>query len=168
MAIEVDGRWFVGPGNGLFEIVTRRSRKAQAWEITWRPRSLSLTFHGRDLYAPEAARLASGLGPRGVPVALVPDRSWPDELYRVIYVDHYGNCMTGVRARAFPEGAALLVRGRRLPRARTFGEVASGQAFFYENSNGLIEIAVREGRASEVLGIGIGEPIAAEQALLHP
>ena len=110
MAIEIDGRWFVGPGNGLFEIVARRGRSAHAWAITWRPRELSATFHGRDLYAPEAARLARGEGPRGVPVTLEPDPSWPDDLYpddlyQVIYVDHYGNCITGVRATAFTGGA---------------------------------------------------------------
>jgi hypothetical protein len=165
MAIEIDGRWFVGPGNGLFEIVARRGRSAHAWAITWRPRELSATFHGRDLYAPEAARLARGEGPRGVPVTLAPDPSWPDDLYpddlyQVIYLDHYGNCITGVRATAFT-GGALLLRGRPLPRARTFAEVPGAQPFFYENSNGLIEIAVRDGRAGEVLGIGIGEPIAA-------
>ena len=82
------------------------------------------------------------------------------DLYQVIYLDHYGNCITGVRATAFT-GSQLLLRGRRLPRARTFAEVPGAQPFFYENSNGLIEIAVREGRAGEVLGIGIGEPIAA-------
>ncbi len=160
MAIEIDGRWFVGPDNGLFDILVRRGRRAHAWAITWRPRDLSATFHGRDLYAPEAARLARRKPPRGVPVTEEPQRSWPDELYRVIYVDHYGNCMLGVRAAVFPDGD-LEVRGRRLTRARTFAEVAIGQPFFYENSNGLIEIAVRSGRASELLGIGIGEPIAA-------
>ncbi len=159
LAIQVDGRWFVGPDNGLFEILARRGRSAHAWAITWRPRHLSATFHGRDLYAPEAARLARREAPRGVPATLEPDPAWPDELYQVIYVDHYGNCMTGVRVSAFPRGD-LIVKGRRLARARTFSDVAAGQPFFYENANGLIEIAVREGRASEVLAIGIGEPIA--------
>src|SRR5262249_17451146 len=57
---EADGRFFGGPGNGLFELVRRRARRAQAFEITWRPPALSATFHGRDLFAPVAARLARG------------------------------------------------------------------------------------------------------------
>ena len=165
MAIEIDGRWFVGPGNGLFEIVARRGRSAHAWAITWRPRELSATFHGRDLYAPEAARLARGEGPRGVPVTLEPDPSWPDDLYPDDLIKSSTSITT---ATASPASAPRLSRaanccfgagGSRAP--GPLPRCPRAQPFFYENSNGLIEIAVREGRAGEVLGIGIGEPIAA-------
>ena len=62
LAIEADGRWYVGPDNGLFEIVLRRAHAARCWRIEWRPAALSATFHGRDLFAPVAARLALGRG----------------------------------------------------------------------------------------------------------
>src|SRR6185437_9149342 len=45
LAILADGRWYVGPDNGLFEIVLRRAAMAQVWEIAWRPASLSPSFH---------------------------------------------------------------------------------------------------------------------------
>ena len=56
--VKADGRWFVGPGNGLFEIVMRRAQSAEAWEIAWEPEHLSASFHGRDLFAPVAAMIA--------------------------------------------------------------------------------------------------------------
>jgi len=60
LVVEADGRWFVGPDNGLLELVLRRAERARCFAITWRPPALSATFHGRDLFAPVAARLADG------------------------------------------------------------------------------------------------------------
>ncbi len=60
---EAAGRLYVGPDNGLFELVLRRAASPRAWEITWRPPVLSASFHGRDLFAPVAARLARGERP---------------------------------------------------------------------------------------------------------
>ena len=58
LALEADGRWYVGPDNGIFELVLRRAQAARGWRIDWRPPALSATFHGRDLFAPVAAALA--------------------------------------------------------------------------------------------------------------
>jgi len=58
-AVLVDGRWFVGPDNGLFNVVAMRARDVQWWDLTWRPEHLSASFHGRDLFAPVAARLSA-------------------------------------------------------------------------------------------------------------
>lgn len=60
--VEADGRRFVGPDNGLFELAWRRAAERKAFAIDWRPDRLSFSFHGRDLFAPVAARLASGQG----------------------------------------------------------------------------------------------------------
>jgi S-adenosylmethionine hydrolase len=57
---ETDGRVYVGPDNGLFAIVLRRAASSTVSEITWRPPTLSASFHGRDVFAPIAARLAQG------------------------------------------------------------------------------------------------------------
>ena len=59
LIVSADGCCYVGPDNGLFELVLRRAREAQVWEITWQPAALSASFHGRDLFAPVAAKLAS-------------------------------------------------------------------------------------------------------------
>ena len=66
--IEADGRWYIGPGNGLFELIQRRARETHSWDIDWKPKHLSASFHGRDLFAPVAAMLA--IRPRGGHVAM--------------------------------------------------------------------------------------------------
>jgi hypothetical protein len=78
-----DNRWYIGPGNGLFELVQRRADKARSWDIEWKPNRLSPSFHGRDLFAPVAARLARGESPPGPLREDDADRrpDWPDDLY---------------------------------------------------------------------------------------
>ena len=160
IVVEADGRRFVGPDNGLFEIVLRRAGVRRAWRITRQPQRLSASFHGRDLFAPVAAMIARGDPVPGEPIAeaMVRRPGWPDDLARVVYIDHFGNAMTGLRASTIPQGATLDVAGRRLARARTFADVAPGTAFWYENANGLAEIAVNRGRA-DALGIAVGAPV---------
>ena len=68
--------------------------------------------------------------------------------------------MTGVRAALIPDGARLAAAGRVLARRRTFSDVPAGEAFWYENSNGLAEIAVNSGRADAALGLAIGSAVA--------
>jgi hypothetical protein len=164
LAVSADGRWFVGPDNGLFAIVLRRARQAEAWEIAWRPASLSASFHGRDLFAPVAALIARGAVPdrtaRDIATMRRPD--WPDDLAAIVYLDHYGNAMTGLRARLLPPGAALRAGKTVVQQARTFADVPPGATFWYENSCGLAEIAVNLGHAGDTLGLAIGSAIAVE------
>lgn len=161
LIVEADGRRFVGPDNGLFEIVRRRAQHTAAHEIRWRPEHLSASFHGRDLFAPVAARLARALTIETVqlPDAAVARPDWPDDLPRIIYVDRFGNAMTGLRAAIATDTATLVAGGRELDHARTFGEADEGEAFWYENANGLIEIAVNQGRADRALGLEPGAAV---------
>ncbi len=161
LAVEADGRWYVGPDNGLLALVVRRSESAQAWEITWRPERLSASFHGRDLFAPVAAELARGTLHPNTPRA-VPAEDWPDDLAQVVYIDGYGNAITGLRAQVLASDNILRVGGRQIASARTFCDVAPGTAFWYENANGLAEIAVNCGRADDILGLAIGSEIYIE------
>lgn len=162
LILELDGRWYVGPDNGLFELLLRRSAQVRCWAVTWRPERLSASFHGRDLFAPVAARLALGETPEAIGARLVqPWRpvDWPDDLAEVIYGDGYGNAMTGLRAATMGEGAVLEVAGRRLSRAFTFADRPVGEGFWYENSNGLVEVAVNQGSAMDVFGLKVGAPL---------
>lgn len=162
VVVEADGRWFVGPDNGLFHVLARRASRRERWEVLWRPERLARTFHGRDLFAPVAARIARGDwpavrridGPEGEPT----DR-WPEDLAAVVYVDPYGNAMTGTRASVIAPGAVLSAGGRRLERAGTFADVEPGHAFWYENSVGLAEIAVNQASAARTLGLAVGSPV---------
>ena len=164
VALEADGRWFVGPGNGLLEIVHRRADRSRLLEIAWRPPDLSVSFHGRDLFAPVAASLARGqpieAEPRPDGFGRWPD--WPDDLAEIVYIDHYGNAMTGLRADRLPADARLLAAEQRIPPARTFSAVAPASCFWYRNANGLAEIAVNMGRADRGLGLAVGMPVSVE------
>ncbi len=160
----ISNRWFVGPDNGLFDIVARRAadnNETRWWEITWQPPRLSSSFHGRDLFAPVAAMLANGEAPPGKPHIVAADRlnRWPDDLDRIIYIDHFGNAITGMRASALDQDQIIAAGDQRLCWARTFADVAIGQGFWYVNSNGLIELAVNQGRADEVLQLKIGDAV---------
>jgi S-adenosylmethionine hydrolase len=84
---------------------------------------------------------------------------WPDDLAEIVYVDHYGNAMTGLRASIIPASAALRANGRRIARATTFADAAPGAALWYGNSNGLAEIAINLGRADAALDLAIGTPV---------
>jgi len=161
LVIYADGRWFVGPDNGLFELVRRRSRDFHVWVIEWRPPRLSATFHGRDLFAPVAARLARGEASPGVPLApdVVARPTWPDELARVVYIDGYGNAMVGVRAKTLSRATTLEVSGQTIRRHHTFADVPPGETLWYGNGNGLVEIALNQGRAADALGLRPGTPI---------
>ena len=156
--LEADGRWYVGPGNGLFELVQRRAATTRSWDIDWKPERLSASFHGRDLFAPVAAMLARGESPPGRARKDDTHRrtDWPDDLCEIVYIDHFGNAMTGLRAVTLQRESRLVVAGRVLERAATFSDRPPGMAFWYENSNGLAEIAVNQGRADRELGLAIG------------
>jgi len=152
-------RWFVGPGNGLFEIVCRRGPCA-CWRIDWRPPQLSETFHGRDLFAPVAARVARGDEIQKTEVDFTPDPNFPDDLTEVIYIDAFGNAMLGVRGQTVDRGMRIDVSEHRgVNWARTFSEVSVGQAFWHVNAHGLVEISVNQGDASARLGLTVGSGV---------
>lgn len=160
--LRAEGRWFVGPDNGIFEIVARRAVKAPQWyELTENQDGASATFHGRDIFAPAAASLARGeLPPFGEgPMDPVRWPDWPEDLAEVVYIDGFGNAMTGVRADKVLPNAVVEVNGTQLHRARTFSDVPAGTPFWYRNANGLLEIAVNRGRADGQLALKLGAPV---------
>mgnify|MGYP001605926371 CR=1 FL=1 len=163
VVVQADGRWYVGPDNGLLSVVGARALKGDCWRVVWRPHALSASFHGRDLFAPVAATLAAQ---GGLP------KDWfersgrldvefgGDDLPEIIYIDHYGNGHTGIRAGGIPREARLALGASRLAYARVYSDAAEGAAFWYENSQGLVEIAVNCGSAARLLGLKIGDGVA--------
>lgn len=160
VVLEADRRWFVGPDNGLFHPVAAQSEKTAWRAIRWRPRQLSASFHGRDLFAPIAARIAqSDFGWSGDWEGPLDD-DWSADLAAIIYFDHYGNAMTGMRYRESLEGRVLLVNGHPVPQAKTFCDRPAGASFWYCNSMNLIEIAVNRGRADRMLELKLGQSVS--------
>ena len=158
IVVQADGRSFVGPDNGLFSIVWQRGQRASCQRILWRPKRLSRSFHGRDLFAPVAAALATRvprgwLEPKGRPDVRLP----AEDLAQVIYIDHYGNAMTGIRAASVSPKSKMRASARTVGRADTFE--AARAPFWYENSLGLVEIAAPRASAAARLGLKVGSPI---------
>ena len=158
LAVKLDGRWLVGPDNGLLDLTLRQAMQCQIYQITWRPDRLSRSFHGRDLFAPVAARLLvnepTGLAP-------IPDiKRLPDMCSathgQVVYVDGYGNLVTSLKP---PVGDGVEINRQHIAPAGVFGEVAVNTLLCYENAMGLLEVACREGSAACQLGLGVGTEV---------
>lgn len=164
VALQADGNWYVAPDNGLLALIARRANSIRCWNLDWRPPRMSASFHGRDLFAPLAARIALGGKVPGSPMepSELVGVDWPGHMSRVIYRDGYGNLCTGLGAAGIAPERRLLAGGRSLANARTFSNVPKGTPFWFENSFGLVELAVNCGRADQVLDLGPGDPVLVE------
>jgi S-adenosylmethionine hydrolase len=161
LAVESDGRWLVGPDNGLLSpALLLAGARAVALPV---PAQAAPTFHGRDVFAPAAAALATGtpLDALGHAVLAPVVRRTPEARRQedgsiageVIAVDRFGNAITnclGLR------GGSLEVAGRSLAIARTYADAPPGTPTALCGSNGLIEVAVRDGSAAQLLGLKRG------------
>ena len=161
--VQANGKWYVGPDNGLLSVVAARAAETQVWRIVWRPKMLSASFHGRDLFAPVAAWIANGAFPadKVEKIGGLQVRLGSEDLPEVIHADHYGNALTGLRACHVPQSAMIAVRDHRLHYARIFAEAPANRAFWYENSVGLVELAANRTSAVRLLGIEIGDSVRA-------
>ncbi len=159
LLVEHEGLRLIGPDNGLFAPLLRRARRIA--RIDWRPGELSATFHGRDWFVPAALRLIAGqpLASTAVAPSACVGHEWPDWLEEVVYVDRFGNLLTGIPAMRAPRSGPWCLAGHELPHARTFGEVPPGTAFWHVNALGLVEIAVNQGSAARILGLAVGDPL---------
>jgi S-adenosylmethionine hydrolase len=161
IAVEADRRWYVGPDNGLMSVVAARAGHTRCFPLNWMPPPLTPSFHGRDLFAPAAARIASGR----VDWSTVAEKRTLDVDYRsddmkwIIYIDHYGNAVTGIRASTCDSASCIVVCSRSVPYARVFSDVAPGEAFWYSNSIGLVEIAANRGSAAALLDLRLGQAL---------
>jgi len=161
VVIQADGCWYVGPDNGLLSVLAARAASCQAWKIVWRPQVQSNSFHGRDLFAPVAALLAAQKLPEQwlEPVAELDITFGAADLSQIVYVDHYGNAITGLRASQFSERDQVKIGGRVLRYTRVFSEAPPKEAFWYANSIGLVEVAINCGNAARQLGLTIGDEV---------
>jgi S-adenosylmethionine hydrolase len=164
VVVRARNRWYVGPDNGVFAYVAERGSEAYAIENDrFRAEHVSPTFHGRDVFAPTAAAIASGEDPTtaGRRIELVGRLPWGPrarDVGRVVHIDRFGNLITDL-----PEGEAgraVDVAGQVLPLVQTYEAVAPGQLLAYIGSAGTVEIAVRDGRADRRLSLQRGAQIA--------
>lgn len=158
LVVKADGKWFVGPDNGLFTRVIQNANEYSASKVLWRPDAMSQSFHGRDLFAPVAAMLVSGDQPEQEtcePTIL----DWPEHLNSIIYIDHFGNAMTGRSGDSVPKHLKIAVQGKELTYARVFFEREKEELFWYVNSIGLVEIAANCESAVRLLNLKVGDAV---------
>lgn len=161
LVMKADARWYVGPDNGLLNVVAKHAQKLEFWQIDWRPEGLGKTFHGRDLFAPIAALLESGGEAELTPLACdeIGFKDWLLDLAEVIYIDNFANAISGLRAETVSIDMRIRLGDRDVGFAETFSAVAEGEGFWYINANGLVEIAVNQGQAALAYNLKIGDPV---------
>ncbi len=195
VALRAGDRLLVGPDNGLLMAAAERFGGVdEAVDVSaspWRLEPVSATFHGRDVFAPVAARLAAGAaladgGERIDPATLVrlraprPRRQGAGVVAHAVEIDGFGNVVMdaaladlagarrariGVGGRrprgAFPGGPA---RAPTATVARTFGDVPAGELVLYEDSGGSLALALNGGSAAAALGVRAGAELSLEPA----
>lgn len=176
--VDAAGQYFVGPDNGIFSYVCERAGVAKFFHLRssayFRP-AVSKTFHGRDIFAPVAAALASGIGPKklgrelkdAVRLApLLPEKAKNGKLNaRIIHIDRFGNCITNITpqnltAKMIEEGAYLTANGTKIDSFRSFFSEKGGRGsglFGIWGSAGFLEIAATNRSAAEILGAKKGQ-----------
>jgi S-adenosylmethionine hydrolase len=166
LLVESAGSFFIGPDNGVLSLAARAKRRI--WHIeapAFLREPVSPTFHGRDVFAPAAGRLAAGASPSdaGPVVETMTELAAPVIARRagrlegrVIHVDGFGNLITSFGAEHVSPEASIEVEGVggvfHLALARTFSDVDPGALVAYFGSGGQLEIARRNGSAAEHVG----------------
>jgi S-adenosyl-L-methionine hydrolase (adenosine-forming) len=178
LVLEALHQYFVAPDNGVLSMIIGRDPKAKAYEIENRDMWLSppsSTFHGRDIFAPVAAALASGvtkvrkIGRRLTKIELLPDLGareikpgeWEGKL---LSIDRFGNAITNFSIVGFPRLASFrfsirVGRHRITTFKSTFGDAPDGVCFAYAGSSGYIELAVKQQSAAALLNAFAGDRI---------
>jgi S-adenosylmethionine hydrolase len=170
----------VGPDNGVLSLAWESlGGVAAAVEITDPSVMLapvSSTFHGRDVFAPAAAHLATGFGfaelgdaidPAGLRILEMPGPMIAESVLgaRVIGVDGFGNVQLNATASdlaAAGLGDVLTVAGRRVPRVRVFADVPEGEPASIVDSQGYIALVVNRGSAASMWGLREGSAVVVE------
>ena len=171
------GQFFVGPDNGLFSYIMEDDKVV--WELTntdYFRQPLSQTFHGRDVFAPVAAALSSGVKPEtlGKRIAewvtlpsLKPKQLRDGVEGRVVHIDRFGNCITNlkpadIRAEGIGSVTQLKVGKQRIESFRRFyGDHAHGgkTPFAIWGSAGFLEISMENRSAAELLEVKRGDKV---------
>ncbi len=178
LLIEALGQCFIAPDNGVLTFILSLDPNARVREISNRSLWLlspSATFHGRDVFAPTAAAIASGeakqddVGPQLDSCILLAD--WkPKELETgvwhgaVLSVDHFGNVITSFPSRQFNtlvsgQFALSAGNGEVTTLRATFAEAPRDLSFAYAGSSGYLELAINQGNAAQSLDVRPGDSV---------
>jgi S-adenosylmethionine hydrolase len=179
--VETADWWLVGPDNGLLSLAAPARTVRRIFDVSRsavRLKPVSRTFHGRDVFAPVAAALASGVAPErlGRPLPSMhrlrqpmPRRRAGAVIGEVLWVDGFGNLGTNVAsgdlARAFRGGRlSITIAGHVVPFRSSYAGVPFGRPVAVVNSSNLVEVAVNGGSAAARFGAGSGTGIEIRRA----
>jgi len=186
LMIECDKAILIGPDNGILIPAAKKLGMKIVREITSKELCLpniSGTFHGRDVFASVAAHLSRDMNLEKVGEMI---HDWVDLDFggytespntfegRIIYVDNFGNLITSVpgdviqRLASWGHKADVRIENKlvRVEFVRSYGHVESGEPLLTVSSSSFIEIAIRDGHASEKFGAEEGSPVSIR--LLRP
>jgi S-adenosyl-L-methionine hydrolase (adenosine-forming) len=167
LVVKINRQTVICPDNGLITWAWRLFPGAKAFELTWRPKRFSNTFHGRDIMAPVVGMLAAGKSLRPLvsrqikPILLDilpagPSAKWG----QIIHIDRFGNAMTNLPAAHFTsKNRAIRIRGKSIGVYKTYGEVKAGAALALIGSGGFLEIAVRDASAAKRFSLRVGDRV---------
>ncbi len=169
LAAVAGGHCFVAPDNGVLSQVFEKAGvfEARCIDVRHGLGTLSQTFHGRDLFAPSAARLASGLpfdeiGPRVSDPVRQPPSIVANGQGCVLHVDSFGNIVTSFLPSDLPASKALAVAGRAVSaRAESYCSVPANHLFLIVGSSGYLEVSLNQGSAAGYLGARAGDAVTA-------
>ena len=166
IALSAGRHLFVGPDNGIFTHVCERESSFEAFHITdekYFRHPISNTFHGRDIFAPVAAALSTGVDPSSLgPRISDPMRLFKSAEPQIIHIDHFGNLITNITRDVLKEGAELSVNGHEIRVFRQFFGENIGEpdeVFAIWGSAGFLEIAVNGRSAAQILNVKRGDPV---------
>jgi S-adenosylmethionine hydrolase len=178
--IQTRDHFFVGPDNGIFSYVCEGARTPEIFHLTreqYFRRPVSPTFNGRDVFAPVAAALSTGVKPAelGVHVsdfvrlpALRPSTLKDGGISaRIIHIDRFGNCVTNISREELTDkmiagGAKLRLKGKLVKSFRQFFGEETGsptRVFAVWGSAGFLEIAAASESAAKILKARRGDPV---------
>jgi S-adenosylmethionine hydrolase len=174
LAVRTSQGLFIAPDNGVLSYVLATADVYEAVSLTnpaYQLPQVSTTFHGRDVFAPAAAHLATGvpleeLGPRAINLVRLPfpqPETTPSEdlITHVMHIDRFGNLILDVTADQVREETILELKECKIEGlSRTFADVAPGELLAYVGSSrDHVEIAVRDGDAACELGVNAGDEV---------
>jgi S-adenosylmethionine hydrolase len=177
VVVLADGHALVGPDNGLLAPVARCLGTDPEWYRITEIGPASSTFHGRDVFAPWAARVhEAGIGavpdmpdlrPLHEPVDLqfpTPEVSSTHAAGEVLVIDDFGNLITNIPGDYLAErmGDPVTVNGKAVPTGRAYAAVSPEQRLVTVGSHGNVELAVNQGRGDEAFDLGVGESVLIE------
>lgn len=152
--------YFVGPDNGIFYPVASREGIKRIWEIDMGLfADSSVTFQGRDVFSPTAARIACGYKPASLGRSLDAMVELNFDPGEVVFEDDFGNVR--VNASIPPDARSIRLAGWEgsIPVVHTFADVGEGQPLALKGSSGLLELAVNLGNGAEYFGYKPGDKV---------